>query len=320
MIMIIKKSILCPVSCNSIQTLCSPSSTSSRGHNRGITRPSISLNNTSTYATFAPEQPDTTSDASRNHVWPSSKPNHVPTPYEILESTRGKPYNKTRFNELVKIYHPDKNGVETIAIPLDVRMERYRLIVAAHAILSDPLRRGQYDRYGAGWAGSSTLPQGTDTHGRTRGFYDPKGPMNNATWEDWERYYQYKHFGDDGIGKDGKRRPQEPVFLSNTAFIAVIVMFAAIAGVGQATRAENASLNFIEQRDAHHKEAGEMLRKVQQNAKVDGRDARVQKFLMERDPEAYFDESVRKMYLEPDICESDGAVKRNFRPPWVKKE
>ena len=66
-------------------------------------------------------------------------------------------YSKTRFHELVKLYHPDMSPGKSEDIPRQVKIERYRLIVAAHTILSDPTRRSAYDRFGAGWNGKADL-------------------------------------------------------------------------------------------------------------------------------------------------------------------
>jgi molecular chaperone DnaJ len=62
-------------------------------------------------------------------------------PYDIL----GIPSNATpdeirkAYYTLVKQYHPDKN-------PSDEATERVRLINAAYEIVSDPIRRAQYQR------------------------------------------------------------------------------------------------------------------------------------------------------------------------------
>lgn len=64
----------------------------------------------------------------------------------------GNPYSKSRFYSLVKLYHPDSAASPASNnIPKEERLARYRLIVDAHLILSDDLKRSAYDQYGLGW-------------------------------------------------------------------------------------------------------------------------------------------------------------------------
>jgi len=228
----------------------------------------------------------------------------------------------------VKIYHPDRNAhsssQNSAHVSKAIALERYRLIVAAHTLLSDPTKRSAYDRWGSGWnntapAGPSVWNQSGAHEGRRAssqsyyygargqhysgaGFYDANSPFANATWEDWERYYQRR-------SGNTKRESQTPVFLSNGAFVSLIVMMAALGGVGQATRAENASLSFLEQRDARHDEASKILNQVRKEAAVMGRQERIKQFLIARDP-AYADETIRRLVMEPEVCESEGMGRK----------
>lgn len=131
--------------------------------------------------------------------WP---PQSRCTPYDILEQSRHGPYNKRRFHELVMVYHPDRWLHSTYhGIPKATRVERYRMMVAANAILSDPIKRRAYDTYGVGWEADGPVTGsrhngdfGTDTPtssshggdaGRRRSWQHNSSRMN-ATWEDWE--------------------------------------------------------------------------------------------------------------------------------------
>ena len=94
------------------------------------------------------------SGAPQGYTWPSSV---NPTPYEILAHSKDARYNKALFYQLVKIYHPDRNHTAAgSSMPHSVRLERYRLVVAANEILSDDVKRRAYDLYGAGWHGNRT--------------------------------------------------------------------------------------------------------------------------------------------------------------------
>jgi DnaJ-class molecular chaperone len=135
-------------------------------------------------------------DEQYDPIWPEPiPPRTAPTPYQILNLAQEGTYTKTHFYKLAKIYHPDRTQHEHLCpsnvrkVPHAVRLERYRLIIAAHAILSDPVKRQAYDTVGAGWTGSS----GTCTtdrkwyYGAHQKWAAGEGPMYNATWEDWER-------------------------------------------------------------------------------------------------------------------------------------
>lgn len=134
------------------------------------------------YATVASPQA-----SSRDH-WPHPVQSTTPpTPYQIFSTTPSEPYSKARFTELVKIYHPDRcdhpAGHACAHLPATTRLERYRLIVSAHRILSNPERRKAYDRFGAGWTGSPETDSNSPFSRRT-----PEGdkrypfsPSSNAT-------------------------------------------------------------------------------------------------------------------------------------------
>jgi len=221
-----------------------------------------------------------------SHRWPEvTSADAIPTPYQIFNQKKGSKYSKLRFYELVKLYHPDRHDhIIDDGLSYSTKLERYRLVVAANDILSDPVKRNAYDRYGAGWhdftgvdishgqAGSSTK-YGTYT---TRGWKaGPNAPMHNATWEDWERWYQRDAGG-----------PQRETFSSNSVFVSMIMIFAAIGFVGQVTRVESHTLTALEQSDALHISVSDDLRRRRQetNAANSTRDERIRVFLNQRGP------------------------------------
>ncbi|PQE14435.1 hypothetical protein CJF30_00007014 [Rutstroemia sp. NJR-2017a BBW] len=234
---------------------------------------------------------------------------------KIFNQKKGSPYSKRRFYELVKLYHPDRYDHESAGdgLSYETKLSRYRLIIAANDILSDPVKRGAYDRYGAGWNG---LPEILDPRDRSHPSAawgnqtkygwpgGPGDPSRNATWEDWERWYQ----------RDAKGA-QEPQFVSNTAFVLIIVIFAALGGIGQATRVENYSLTFLEQRDALHSKMSRELnqRRRETTTGFGSREERINSFLRQRDPIGYGvtdprDEAYRKLLPNREIC-SSGDIK-----------
>ena len=253
--------------------------------------------------------------------WPRlESPHAVPTPYQIFNQEAGSPYSKHRFYELVKLYHPDRSGhhhglagIDSLSQP--VRLERYRLVIAANDILSDPIKRSAYDRYGAGWNGRAASKGSRDYEQMRRAWTGPyprpwrhgpvdHSPSQNATWEDWERWYQR-----------GGRAKQEPLFVANGAFISVVVVLAAFAGVAEAMRFGNQSTSFMHHRDRVHNETSrDLMRRRNEASTFSGRkDERLQSFLRSRDSVEYdigesSAEGYQRLLPEPEIC-SSGEVK-----------
>ncbi|TVY57734.1 J domain-containing protein 1 [Lachnellula cervina] len=236
-----------------------------------------------------------------NLRWPEvTSANTIPSPYQIFNQKKGSPYSKQRFYELVKLYHPDRQ-FDSLHDELseNTKLERYRLVVAANNILSDPVKRGAYDLYGAGWNGQPDVARDRSEDGRGWGS-SPNGPSQNATWEDWEKWYQREAEG-----------PQEPRFVSNGAFVGLIVIFAVLGGIGQAARVGNYSINFLEQSDALHDSASkDLMRRRREASSFDNREERIHTFLRQRDPVGYGvtnprDESYRKLLPAPEVCSSE---------------
>ncbi|EPE36012.1 Chaperone J-domain-containing protein [Glarea lozoyensis ATCC 20868] len=243
------------------------------------------------------------------HRWPEvASANAIPTPYQIFGQKKGSPYSKQRFYELVKLYHPDRHDPNTSSGSLSyaTKLERYRLIVAANDILSDPVKRGAYDCYGAGWNGMPDVARSSDEgwgNGARGWGSNPNGPSQNATWEDWEKWHARDAEG-----------PQAPRFTSNGAFVGLIVIFAALGGIGQATRVGNFSATFIEQRDAlHNNISKDLMRRRRETVNFYGsREERIDNFLKQRDPSGSVDEAYRKLIPNPEICSSEDIKSRQI--------
>ena len=261
-----------------------------------------------------------------SHCWPEvTSADAIPTPYQIFNQKRGSKYSKLRFYELVKLYHPDRHDhITDDGLSYATKLERYRLVVAANDILSDPIKRNAYDRYGTGWndftgmdmsngQAASSNKYGTYTN---RGWKaNPGSPMHNATWEDWERWYQRDAGG-----------PQRETFSSNSVFVSLIMIAAAAGFVGQVTRVESHTLTALEQREAMHISVAEDLRRRRQeaNAANSNRDERILSFLNQRGPAKYQGTGVKdqndmrllpalKGYSNQDIGERHVTVYRDTK-------
>jgi curved DNA-binding protein CbpA len=176
--------------------------------------------------------------------WPChrspKKPSTEPTPYDIFGIGKSEVYSKDRFYELVKIYHPDRQNHHSPddqihAVPTIERTERYRLVVQAHTILSDPARRKAYDATGAGW-GEKTHWTRKDGGGRPHTPYEHDSPFANATWEDWERWYA-RNATNAHAGQRAGHQAYEGTYLNPNAFASFVILLAVLSGVLQATHA-----------------------------------------------------------------------------------
>lgn len=221
----------------------------------------------------------TVHDSSRSHssLLPSKWPTGTkPTPYQIFDQKVTTPYSKARFYELVKIYHPDRHRqIPGDTLTEEVRLERYRLVVAANEILSDPAKRRSYDLYGAGWGLLRTMDNSA-YQAADRGWRnEPGNPSMNATWEDWERWY--------GERSGEPRQKQQTVFMSNELFVVVLCVFVIAGSMTQARRATTTTMNVVEMRDQRHEAIShEMATRRTQYGGMN-RHERVESFLRQRD-------------------------------------
>lgn len=224
------------------------------------------------------------SDQSADLHWPKlSSSAAIPTPYQIFQLSKDAPYSKRRFYELVKLYHPDRHSCEQRSTDnhstlSHVRVERYRLVVAANNILSDPAKRRAYDINGAGWDGCfefDTPKYGSRHYGGSRwsGFDANSSPARNATWEDWERWYNR-----------GIKTKQAQVFNSNKDFLYIVLICMALVGIGQVARLEDQARSISQRVEAVYDSCNQDIqsrRKTSHNS--ENRHERVQGFLENRD-------------------------------------
>ncbi|KAK8143395.1 hypothetical protein G3M48_007289 [Beauveria asiatica] len=147
-------------------------------------------------------------------IWPADA---KPTPYQVLHVDAGRPYEKTNFVRLVKLYHPDMHRSSgsssgsihdgTTTMSPQTRLHRYHLVVAAHQLLSSPAQRRRYDLYKMGWL-AHTPPSVTTTQ-------DSSAP-SSQTWPP------------PPPRTDDRPSPLEqvPIYMSNHAFAILVLVLA----------------------------------------------------------------------------------------------
>ncbi|KAJ5156338.1 hypothetical protein N7492_009141 [Penicillium capsulatum] len=215
----------------------------------------------------------TTSHApSGDYKWPNT-PSF--SPYDVLNLHRSAPYSKSRYYELVKIYHPDRPCQDHPLcrnLSREVRTQRYRIVVTAHEILSDPNRRAAYDHTGAGW---SHHPQRYPTAAHGTAGWGSYGPTiySNATWEDWERWNQRR------------QGPQRHVVDQHT-FTRLVILLVLFGGALQASWIGQLNTGFETRLREVSEDSMRFLTGRRQNTvnQMASNDARVQSFLIRRDP------------------------------------
>lgn len=281
------------------------------------------------YATIASdgrgEQQQNGPSEKKSHAWPRPPKGHShPTPYQIFDLRENAKYSKAKYYELVKIYHPDKNGTSNTAHKDHaLRIERYRLVVAAHTILSDPAKRSAYDRFGAGWNGKNEL--GSPDAWRPPSPYNRASPFSqnwndpqdtvwqNATWEDWERWREKR----DGVTQERN----QPLYMSNASFVLVIAILVAMGTVVNYSRAQDAGTYFIEQRDLVHDKASKELRRVRKEAgTLNTKEDRIEYFMRQReatlgagDYDAVREDRAHRMLAAKEVCASEDVKERDLK-------
>jgi hypothetical protein len=153
--------------------------------------------------------------------------------------------------------------------------------------------------------------------------------MNNATWEDWERWYE-QFRPESAAAGNARRRKQRTVFLSNGAFVSLVAIAAALGGVAQGTRVDGHRKTVSQIREEMHENASAEFRRVKEEARGTSKDQRIEHFLRSRDPDAYAHEGLRSVLLGPDVCgpgqgkgggayNKDADLRRNYRDTGQKQ-
>lgn len=204
------------------------------------------------------------------------------------------PYTKHVFHELVKTYHPDRHhhhhhyshshshpsspaATTASSLPKSTLLERYRLVIAAHTLLSSPTARRLYDAHNVGWTGDrAPTPQESVRRAEHAWRDQPGNAARNATWEDWERWHN---------ARDGK--PTEPLYVSNGFFATLIVLACMVGAFAQMSRAEMSGAEYLEMKHAANVAIGRDVARTTLVATGRTKDERVDHFLRDRENLAY---------------------------------
>ncbi|KAF4463132.1 Heat shock [Fusarium albosuccineum] len=206
-----------------------------------------------------------------NHLppWPRTP---CPSPHEILGVESGKMYDKENFLRLVKLYHPDLNGENSLTRSLQpaIRLERYRLIVAANELLSDPSKRKMYELYNVGWI----FKQTTD---------EPGMPPSRPVWPTSTPDTSPANTRPDGrSGRYYTTMRQEPIYMSNGAFAVILLTIAMVGVIAQHERARTSRWQHKQLELALHGSILENLQDLILSSQDKAKDERVLEFLARR--------------------------------------
>ncbi|PFH57639.1 hypothetical protein XA68_14764 [Ophiocordyceps unilateralis] len=219
-------------------------------------------------------------------AWPRSP---HPSPYDVLGMPRDSPYSKARFYQLVKLYHPDSHACSSSsALPPAVRLERYRLVVAAHDILSDPAKRRLYDLHGLGWlhhgCHSELAPHRQQSEPVRRTQPDPLwrhrpgSAANNATWEDWVAWHEARRRRTGDASPDWMRASTEV----KVRFSSLLVYLVLIASVFSFLVTESSSKREAQRAQQRTAAIGQEVRRSTEAKAGRSMDERVDHFLRYR--------------------------------------
>jgi len=217
-------------------------------------------------------------------VWPQSR--NV-DPYTIFGLDKKQRFSqkdvKRRYYDLVKMYHPD-----TAAARMDHEMtDRFKKVVAAYDILSDPSKRAAYDHFGAGWDGHPSIP------GRNPNARSPSGASSGGTW--------------DGFYANNGRQP-DPIYTSNVNFFGIIMVIGILGGIAQIVRLGGAVQGIQDAADRRHFASSRDLARARRQARGLTSEEKIERFLQNRENQFLQPEVLR--IRDSDVCESSQITKK----------
>ncbi|KAJ5287624.1 hypothetical protein N7478_003310 [Penicillium angulare] len=238
--------------------------------------------------------PDT---PSHEHSWPKTP---LFTPYEVFNIPRNATYSKTRYYDLVKLYHPDLRSND---ITPEIRLQRYKIVVAAHEILSDPIKRAAYDKFGTGWSHSVRPDPMAGPYGPDMNIYA------NGTWEDWERW-------------NNRHNGKQQHIVDHRTFTRLVILLTLFGGAMQASWIGQLNTGYEERLREVSEDSMRFLTGRRQStvSQMPSNDARVQSFLIRRDPTGSGLKDDEQPVYQKELHPKQGAQDLSDRPSEPENE
>ncbi|KAI5295971.1 hypothetical protein KEM52_006248 [Ascosphaera acerosa] len=208
------------------------------------------------------------------------------TPYEVLNQSSSGSYSRGEYFKLVKLFHPDRpcNGHPACkGISAAERLRRYHLIVAAHEILSDPVKRSAFDKFGDNWwarpelFGNDAKKWAAKHSPGQAGAPGESWRRSGGTWED--RYHQRAGHASSAAGAD------DSTVVSPQRLRSFILTIVAVIGLTQVFNVAVWSQNESKVKEYNLRNM-QFLEQRKRNTLVEAvsHDDRVKNFLAARDP------------------------------------
>ncbi|KAL9939787.1 hypothetical protein V8E36_001604, partial [Tilletia maclaganii] len=231
------------------------------------------------------------SDAPPRFPFPTHTPH--PSPYDIfhLDRTATAADIKSRYYDLVRIFHPDRaclassSSSSLTAEQQKERIEdRFKLIVRAYELLSDRGRRRLYDRTGSGWGSRAGMGGGAGERW-SRAGWEHRGDPSSSSWSadgrwggghghdryGWQRqHHDHQYFY--GFSSRARHQQEEsqnnkPRYLPNGAFFSLLLLATWSVACVQYARLSAQSARATQLADKVHLDAAHSLRLAREGAR-----------------------------------------------------
>ena len=155
--------------------------------------------------------------------------------------------------------------------------------------------------------------------------------MFNATWEDWERWYERQR-DPEGYARRhswsgaffSSSKPANTVFVNNYVFLSVVAILAALGGIGQATRANQLAENRRQRMDAFNERVGRDLldarNDAREDAKAQNKEERIKRWVRQKEglSEGEVDGRMVAVGDGGEFCGSGMVKDRDEAPFWKR--
>ena len=128
-------------------------------------------------------------------------------------------------------------------------------------------------------------------------------PINNATWEDWERWYE-REYGE-------QRQDDRAAHMTNFGFVSLVFALVSLGGIMQGTRANMFSATIIEHRDkVHHEASAELMKSKRATMSTGDRNERIRTFIEHREATLVGEDNYQRILQPEDTCSPESIRKQ----------